>query len=90
MAHENHPLVVYMTGKISELADRSPDAIDLNATLDALGIDSADAVILAAEAEDHLGLEIDADLFLRFPTIREALDELVRLTELPDAATGGA
>lgn len=76
-------LVAYMRQKIADLAGQPADAIDLTATLEALGVDSADAVILAAEAEDFLGREIDADLFLRCPTIKEALDELTRLTEPP-------
>jgi acyl carrier protein len=83
---DSHPLVAYMVQRISEVAGKPPDAVDVNATLEALGVDSADAVILAAEAEDYLGREVDADLFLRCPTIREALDELVRLTEAKGVA----
>jgi acyl carrier protein len=86
MLDDHHPLVAYMVERISDLAGKPPDAIDLNATLEALGVDSADAVILAAEAEDYLGREVDADLFLRCPTIGEALGELVQLTEAKGVA----
>lgn len=57
------------------------EATELNeqSTLDSLGLDSADAVILAMEVEEATGSEIDVGIFLRFSTIAEAAAEIVRL-----------
>ena len=65
--------------KIAELAGTDPTAIDDRATLDSLGLDSSDAVILALEVEQATSREIDAGIFLRNATIAEAAAEIERI-----------
>ncbi len=66
-------------GKIAELAGTDPAELVDASTLDSLGLDSSDAVILALEIEEATGHEIDAAVFLRCATIGEAATEIARL-----------
>lgn len=50
-----------------------------NDSLDTLGLDSSDAVILAMQIEEVVGGEVDVGIFLRVETVGEAIDEIVRL-----------
>jgi acyl carrier protein len=67
--------------RTAELADIAPDEITDETSLESLGLDSADAVILAMEAEEFTGQEVDVGIFLRFATVREAAEEISRLVE---------
>ena len=53
------------------------EAIDETATIDSLGLESADAVILAMEAEEVLGREIEVGVFFQHDTIAAAVDALL-------------
>ena len=64
--------------RVAELADLSPDEIGAETTLENVGLDSSDAVILALDVEELTGKEIDVGIFLRFSTLGEALEEVVR------------
>ncbi|MGI8840517.1 MAG: acyl carrier protein [Caulobacteraceae bacterium] len=44
-------------------------AIELDRTLEAYGLDSIEAVLMAGALEDELGFEVDPAAFLQFPTI---------------------
>lgn len=65
-----------MIRRAAELAGIAAEDMDPAANLDAIGIDSTSAVVLAASAEEILGREVDVGLFLRLPTIALAADEL--------------
>ncbi len=65
--------------KTAELAGLEVHQLDGDATLESLGLDSSDAVILAMEVEELVGVEIDVGIFLRFETVAEAADEIERL-----------
>ena len=76
-------------GKAAELAGIEVGEFDPASTLESIGLDSSDAVILAMEVEEATGVEIDVGIFLRFETIAEAADEIARLVaekKPPDAA----
>ena len=73
--------------RTAELAGVPPESVVPETTLEAVGLDSSDAVILALEAEEHVGVEVDVGIFLRFATLGEAVDELVATLE-KDAAGG--
>lgn len=62
--------------RTAELAGLSAEEIGQDTTLEGVGLDSSDAVILALEVEELVGYEIDVGIFLRFATLGEALDEL--------------
>jgi acyl carrier protein len=64
--------------RTAELAGLSAEDISAQTTLDSAGLDSSDAVILALEVEELTGIEIDVGIFLRFATLGEAVEELVR------------
>ncbi len=74
--------------RTAELADVPPKNITADTTLERVGLDSSDAVVLALEVEEMTGREIDVGIFLRFSTLGEAVDELVRW--LRDEAVEGA
>ena len=65
--------------RTAELAGLSAEDINAQTTLDSAGLDSSDAVILALEVEELTGTEIDVGIFLRFSTLGEAVEELVRI-----------
>lgn len=65
--------------KVAQLAGVDASEVGAEATLDSLGLDSADAVVLAMEVEEVAGREIDVGIFLRHPTIDQATTEIVKL-----------
>jgi acyl carrier protein len=65
--------------RTAELAGLLAEDISAQTTLDSAGLDSSDAVILALEVEELTGVEIDVGIFLRFSTLGEAVEELVRV-----------
>jgi len=68
-------IAVYVGGK--------PESIDIDGDIAALGLDSSDAVVLAAELEEWLDLEIEPELFLRHNELRPALQEIVDVLLAP-------
>ena len=71
--------------KTAELVGIEPQEIDRQSTLESLGLDSSDAVVLAMELEEATGRAIDVGIFLRFETIDQAAKEIARL--LDDTST---
>jgi acyl carrier protein len=63
-------------GRVKELMDNRDVAVSDDATLESLGLDSSDAVILAMEVEERTGREVDVGTFLRFETLREAIADI--------------
>lgn len=71
--------------KTADLAGIQPEEITDATNLDSLGLDSADAVVLAMELEQATGREIEVGVFLRCETIAETAAEIARIV-----AGGGA
>jgi acyl carrier protein len=76
--------------RTAELADVPPEQITDETTLESLGLDSSDAVILAMELEELTGREIDVGIFLRFETLRAACDEIERIVNGGDQAAAAS
>jgi acyl carrier protein len=77
--------------KTAELAGITPEAITEETNLDALVLDSADAVVLAMEDEQATGREIEVGVFLRCETVAETASEIARIVESgasPQSSTG--
>jgi acyl carrier protein len=70
---------------VAELAGVPLSSLAYDTTLEAIGLDSADAVVLAMEVEQLTGREIDVALFLRCATIAEAAAEIAKMVELEKA-----
>ena len=76
-------IAVAMTPLLTaELAGCPADTIGAQTTLEDVGLDSSDAVILVMEVEEMAGREIDVGIFLRFATLGEAVDELARILNI--------
>lgn len=65
--------------KTAELSGLTVDKIGPETTLEAIGLESPDAVILAMEVEELTGQEVDVGVFLRYLTLGETVDEILRL-----------
>lgn len=85
-----HEIVI---DKAADLAGIKPEEITAETNLEALGLDSADAVVLAMEVEQVTGREIDVGLFLRCETVADAAKEIAEMVadggETPDAKASG-
>lgn len=73
-------LASFIVGRLSEYTGIPAIEIDATRTFEAIGLQSPDAVVLAAELEDFLGQEIEVDLFLRCSTVGQVLTEIARMT----------
>ena len=69
--------------KTADLAGIPSEQITDETNLDSLGLDSADAVVLAMEIEQATGREIEVGVFLRCETIAETAAEIARLVATP-------
>lgn len=76
-------LAAFARKRIAEYVNVAPDAVDIDGDLAALGLDSSDAVVLAAELEEWLLLEIEPELFLRYSALRPALEEILAVLQAP-------
>jgi acyl carrier protein len=74
-------LTSFIVGRLSEYIGIPAVEIDVTRTFEAMGLQSPDAVVLAAELEEFLAKEIDVDLFLRCSTVGEVLEEIARKTK---------
>lgn len=73
--------------KTADLAGIQPEEITDATNLDSLGLDSADAVVLAMEVEQATGREIEVGVFLRCETIAETATEIARIVAGAAAAS---
>jgi len=73
-------LTNFIVGRLSEYTGIPACEIIATQTFEAMGLQSSDAVVLAAELEGFLAREIDIDLFLRCSTLDEALKEIANMT----------
>jgi acyl carrier protein len=76
-------LATFVRQRIAEYIGSTPDSIDIDGDVAALGLDSSDAVVLAAELEEWLDLEIEPELFLRHTELRPALQEIDQVLQAP-------
>ena len=76
-------LATFARARIAEYIKAAPETTDIDGDLGALGLDSSDAVVLAAELEDWLNLEIEPELFLRHSELRPALQEIYEVLQQP-------
>lgn len=67
----------FVRKRVAEYLGSSPESVDIDGDIMALGLDSSDAVVLAADLEEWLDLEIEPELFLRHNELRPALQEIV-------------
>lgn len=81
-------LTSFIVGRLSEYTGVPADEIDATRTFEAIGLQSPDAVVLAAELEEFLAKEIEVDLFLRCSTLDEVLAEIARLTKDESGSRG--
>lgn len=65
--------------KTAVVAGLEPEEIGPDTTLESAGLDSSEAVIVAMEIEEVIGIELDPGVFLRFANLGEVADELTRL-----------
>jgi acyl carrier protein len=79
----DNELRAQILAKTAALAGVSPETLTDESTLDSLGLDSSDAVVLAMEVEELTGREIEVGLFLRFATVAEAAAEIVKQVNQP-------
>jgi acyl carrier protein len=81
-------LTSFIVGRLSEYIGIPAVEIDVTRTFEAMGLQSPDAVVLAAELEEFLAEEIDVDLFLRCSTVGEVLEEIARKMKDEGGSTG--
>jgi acyl carrier protein len=81
-------LTSFIIGRLSEYTGIPAGEIVAMQTFEAIGLQSSDAVVLAAELEELLAKEIDVDLFLRCSTLDEALTEIAGLMQNKSGLTG--
>jgi acyl carrier protein len=65
--------------KTALVAGLEPSEIGPDTTLESAGLDSSEAVIVAMEIEETIGIELDPGVFLRFANLGEVAEELARL-----------
>ena len=64
--------------------------VELDRSLEAYGLDSLEAVLMAGALEDELGFEIDPAAFLQYPTIEAMVAALERGEGIEQQAPSGA
>lgn len=67
--------------RAAELAGVPRQDVRQETELELIGLDSSDAVILAMEAEEYIGQDVDVGIFLRFTAVGEAVDDLLARLE---------
>jgi len=81
-------LTSFIVGRLSEYTGIPAGEIVATQTFEAIGLQSPDAIVLAAELEELIAREIDVDLFLRCSTLNEVLAEIAHLTKNGSGLTG--
>ena len=61
---------------IATYLDVDPSAVTGDALFVDMGLDSVDAVGMGGSLEEHFGIEVDANIFLRNSTINEMIADL--------------
>jgi acyl carrier protein len=66
----------WVRGHLARLVGVAQEDIELDRTLGDYGLDSVDAVLMAGELEDALGIEIDPAAFIQFDTFEQMIAAL--------------
>ena len=82
-------LTSFIVGRLSEYTGIPAVEIDATRTFEAIGLQSPDAVVLAAELEQLLGKEMEVDLFLRCSTVGQVLEEIAHMTNSESGQADG-
>jgi len=67
----------WLTEYLAFLLDEKPEAVNIQASFDNYGMDSAAAVSLVADLEDWTGIELDPTIVYDYPTVPKLTDYLV-------------
>ena len=78
-------IVAWCQGYVADLLEVPADTVNPDATFDRLGVDSAIAVSLLAEAEQRYGIELPAETLFENPTVN-AIAEYLTEQCAPDVA----
>ena len=61
---------------------RKSEKIDISASFDSYGLDSAAAVTLTGDIQEWLKCEVDPMLFFDYPTVEQLADHLAETQEI--------
>lgn len=75
----------WIIANIAEQIGAELDEIDINERLDSYGLDSAQAMLLAAQLEDFLGFELSPTLVWHYPTIQAFSERLAEESQSVDS-----
>jgi phthiocerol/phenolphthiocerol synthesis type-I polyketide synthase D len=80
----------FIIGRLSEYTGVPVVEIDATRPFEAIGLQSPDAVVLAAELGEVLGKDVEIDLFLRCSTVGQVLEEIAHMSNNESAQAGGS
>lgn len=69
-------VTVWISDYLTEFLDLPPGSFDPEVDFAALGLDSADSVIICGAFEESFDCEMDATLFLRNPNLSSLVEDL--------------
>ncbi len=80
-AYTSADIQAWLVANISSLLRVEPDEIDIKEPLDSYGLDSAQAMIIASQAEKFLGFKLSIIHLWYYPTIEELAQRLAEELE---------
>jgi acyl carrier protein len=80
----------FIIGRLSEYTGIPVVEIDATRTFEAIGLQSPDAVVLAAELGEVLGKDVEIDLFLRCSTVGQVLEEIGHMSSNESGRADGS
>ena len=75
----NQDLVSAIIMAISKQKDLDPSGIDLNSSLEALGVNSLDAISIVYDIEDQFDIEVPNEMLEGLESVRDIVDKLSTL-----------
>jgi acyl carrier protein len=69
----------WMVDYLAELLGMAPEEVDTSTSFEVYGLDSTAGVGMSGDLSEWLGLKLDADLALEFPTIDALAGHLAEL-----------
>ncbi|PKV97620.1 acyl carrier protein [Amycolatopsis echigonensis] len=70
MDHSEDAILRFCRGYVADLLEIAVDSVDPDADFDRLGIDSAIAVALLTEVEEHYDVDLPPETLFENPTLR--------------------
>lgn len=86
-ARDQDGIAAWLAAYIGGVLRIDPETLDRHASFDALGLDSAVAVVLAGELEELLEIELDPEIAYDHASIAELSSYLASLIQPQAAAT---